>query len=289
MKSKLQLCGVNNTANEVVAANLKATIERGYVLLEVQADQHRPVSIVGAGPSLAHTYKKLVGDVIACNSAHDFLLSKGVIPKYAMVWDAHPVMKGILTPHKDVKYLIASRCHPSLFEVLKGFDVSVWHALGDEFLESVLHGRRESLVTGGSSSVTRAMSLAGMMGYTTEMHLFGADSSYADGKTHVNGSLVDQTKISLECCGKWFDTAPWMALQANDFKVLAPMIKANGIRIVVHGTGLIPYVASIMKFETPDLKVSLYEKIRREVYGFARLYQELRSSPQLLGGSHAGI
>ena len=57
----------------------------------------------------------------------------------------------------------------------------------------------------------------------------------------------------------------------------------------MHGTGLIPYVATFMGIETPDLKVRWYEKLRREMHALILLYLDLRKSPQLLGGSNAGI
>lgn len=288
---RLVLQGVTNTKDEVVLGNIDATFERGYTPLQFEKSYQGPVSIVGAGPSLSWTYKDIVGDVIACNSAHDFLIGKGVIPRYAMIWDAHPVMAKILTPHKDVTYLIASRCHPSVFKMLEGFKVLVWHPLsGDDYTERLLikHNRMEPLVAGGSASVTRGTFLAGMMGYTKEMHLFGIDSCYADGGSHIAGSIVQQQKMKLRVCGEWFWVAPWMAMQAGDFKVLAPILKANGVRLVIHGTGLIPYVATFLDCETPDIKIGWYEKMRRGIHALILLFLEIRSSPQLLGGSNAG-
>lgn len=288
----LVMYGVNNTTDDIVAGNLEATFERGYKALVPAKTYQGPVSIVGSGPSIAWTYTRLIGDVIACNSAHDFLIEKGVIPKYAMVWDANPVMDKIIKrPHKDVKYLIASRCHPSVFAALEGYDVTVWHALGgDAKLQELLvkHKRMEPMIAGGSTSVTRATHVAGALGYTREMHLFGIDSCYSEGKTHVNDSIVAQQKMNIRVCGKWFTVAPWMAMQAGDFKVLAPMLKAGGVRIVVHGTGLVPYVATFLGCETPDIKVSFWERVRREAHALLLLFLELRS-PQLLGGLNAGV
>mgnify|MGYP001563716924 CR=1 FL=1 len=289
----LVIVGQTNTTADVVSSNLEATFERGYTPLVEVKEYRGPVSIVGAGPSLSSTYQDVVGDVVACNSAHDFLIEKGIIPKYAMVWDAHPIMGKIITkPHKDVTYLIASRCHPSVFAALEGHKVMVWHALGgDDGLERMLikHNRMEPMIAGGSSSVTRATHVVGALGYTKEMHLFGVDSCYAEDKTHVGGSLIDQQKMAIRVCGRWFTVAPWMAMQAGDFKVLAPLLKANGMRLVVHGTGLIPYVATFLDVEAPDVKVTWYERVRREVHAAVLLFLEVRNSPQLLGGSHAGV
>lgn len=287
----LVLQGVNNTSDDVIAGNLAATFARGYTAMQEVKDYQGPVSVVGAGPSLSWTYTDLVGDVIACNSAHDFLIGKGVIPKYAMVWDAHPVMERILTPHKDVTYLIASRCHPSVFEKLKDYKVLVWHALGGDGIEQYLidRNRLEPMVAGGSASAMRGVYLAGALGYTKEMHLFGIDSCYSEGKTHVNESIVAQNKIQLRVCGKWFTVAPWMAMQAGDAKVIFPDLQKMGVRLVVHGRGLLPYCSTFLGVETPDVKINWYEKLRREVHAVILLFLQIRNSPQLLGGSNAGV
>jgi hypothetical protein len=288
----LMMQTVLNTASDIVLENLRATFERGYtpfVASEVQTE--KPVSIVGAGSSLSDTYKDIVGDVIACNSAHDFLIGKGVIPKYAMIWDANPIMGKMITkPHPEVTYLVASRCHPSVFEGLKDFKVIVWHALGGEDIEKILIEKNllEPMIAGGSSGVTRSLFLAGALGYSKEMHLFGVCDA-GDGKTtHVMGSLIKQNFIDIRVCGKWWKLAPWMAMQAADFKTLVPILKSKGVKIIVHGKGFLPYTATFLNVETPDLKVTLYEKLRRELHALVLLYLEFRNTPNYIGGFNAG-
>lgn len=290
----LVIKGVNNTTEEVVNGNLDATFLRGYKPLLPVLEDRGPVSIVGAGPSLSWTYKDLIGDVLACNSAHDFLIGKGIIPEYTMIWDSHPIMGGVIDkPHKDVKYLIASRCHQSVFEKFKDFDVSVWHALGAEEVEKYLvkYQRNEPMIAGGSAAVTRGMFVAATMGYFKEQHLFGVDSCYAEGASHVAGTISKNDEMKIRVCGKWFSVAPWMALQAGDFKVIAPIMQSKGARIVVHGTGLIPYTATFLNVETPDIKLSVYEKyLRRPVHSLLALYEVLRNTqPPLHGGFYAGV
>ena len=288
----LSLIGVNNTSDDIIGGNLAATFSRAYVPIPYSAVSNgKPVSIVGAGYSLSWSYKDIVGDIIACNSAHDFLISKGVIPKYAMIWDANPIMKNILkAPHKDVTYLIASRCHPSVFEMLKDYKVFVWHAMGSDPVEEHLIrlNRQEPMIAGGSSSVMRALYVAAALGYTTEMHLFGVCDDNDGKKTHVIGSLIEQKFMRLRVCGKWFNTTSWIAMQAGDAKVLLPHLKNMGIRIVVHGKGFLPYLATFLGIETPDIKVRWYEKLRRELHALALLYLELRNSPNYIGGFNAG-
>ncbi len=282
-----------NTSDDIVHQNLKATFERGYTPFKASEEKlEQPVSIVGAGSSLSTTYKDIIGDVMTCNSAHDFLIGKGVIPKYAMIWDANPIMgEMIKLPHKDVTYLVASRCHPSVFEKLKDCKVLVWHALGGEDIEKYLikHQLREPMIAGGSSGVTRALFLAGSMGYSKDMHFFGVCDA-GDGKTtHVLGSLIKQNFIDIRVCGKWWKLAPWMAMQAADFKKLVPIMQANGVRLIVHGKGFLPYTATFIKgVLTPDITVSLYEKLRRELHALILLYLEFRNTPNYIGGLNAG-
>lgn len=271
----------HNTEESVRTDNIRATFARGYVRFNelMNSAKGGSMSIVGSGPSLARTYKEIVGDIMACNSAHDFLIGKGIIPKYAMFWDANPIIaKFAQKPHPDVTYLVASRCHSDLFKALAGHRVIVFHALGGEPVEQFLiqTERMEPLVGGGSSGITRGTHLAGAMGYK-ELHIFGADSCYEDGVTHVGGSVVDQKKMKLRVCGKQFITAPWMALQVADWGVLAPHIMKMGVRLIVHGTGMLPYASSFIKgVATPDIKVGLLEKLRRKVASLIVLYLSIR-------------
>ena len=144
------------------------------------------------------------------------------------------------------------------------------------------------MVGGGSAGVTRALYLAGYLGYE-KIHLFGADSSYAEGETHVTGSLVDQQRLSLRICGKMFTLAPWMALQVGDFKLLVPQMQQAGVKFTVHGTGLIPHVATFLDCDTPDIKIGRIERVTRRVQSALSVFFEVRNAPQLLGGSNAGI
>lgn len=281
VEGQIRFDSYHNTEESIRTDNIRATFERGYIRFNELMNSAKGVamSVVGSGPSLSRTYKDIVGDIMACNSAHDFLIGKGIVPKYAMFWDANPVIaKFAQKPHRGVTYLVASRCHPDLFQALDGYRVIVFHALGGEPVEKYLvaHNLMEPLVGGGSSGVTRATHLAGAMGYT-DLHIFGADSSYEEGATHVGGSIIEQKKMRLRVCGKWFTTAPWMALQVADFQVLAPHLQTLGTTLTVHGTGMLPYSASFIKgIATPDVRISWLERIYRSFSRLAVFYMQIR-------------
>lgn len=247
--------GLANT-NEDIARNIRASVALGLPQFsEIMGKKSGAVAIVGSGPSLKETWVRLKdfeGDILACNAACQFLLERGITPTYMMCFDADPLMLEFITPRKDIIHLIGSRCPPEAFEMLKGCEVYVWHAGGDRYIEEILveNGMAsEPMVNGGTAAVTRSMYLAPALGYT-ELHIFGADSSFANGDTHIRKSTTDEKRILIKCAGRIFETAPWMTVQIEDFKILAPDLRDNyGIRIVMHGDGYMQHVAKTMFFE----------------------------------------
>ena len=244
-----------NTTEQIdgnIEAVLKSVYEPFNKLIGAKSGA---VAIVGSGPSLKrnwHELKKFKGDIIACNAAIQFVSEKGITPTYGMIFDADVLTEAFVQkPNPKVTYLLASRTHPKVFETLRaaGCKIIVWHAKGDLNVERLLqkHGRMEPMIGGGSAAVTRTMFVVQPMGYGT-IHLYGSDSSYEKGvtDTHIGKSTTDEKYFQIMSCNKIFDTTPWMAQQAEDFRALVPSLQRLGIRIVVHGDGLIPTIAKEM-------------------------------------------
>jgi hypothetical protein len=243
---------------EDIDANIESALQRDYTPFnDLIGKKSGAVAIVGSGPSLKknwHELKRFKGDIIACNSACKFLLDKGVTPQYMMCFDADPLMLAFVVAHPEITYLIASRCPPQAFEMLKDCKVVCWQAGGDLHLEDLLikYKREEPMVLGGGAAVTRSMYLAITMGYNP-LHLYGVDSSFVDGDTHITQSRTVERHLAVKCNERVFYTAPWMTKQAEDFKVLAPLMqRLNGTKFIVHGDGLIPHIAKTMGFKTDE-------------------------------------
>lgn len=238
--------------HENIARNIRATLESEYrPFTDLLAPPHDGVvSIAGFGPSLKDTYTQLTGDIWACNGAHDWLIGKGIIPKFGMFWDAGDMIHKFVHPHPEVTYLVASRCHRSVFDALEGANVIVWHAAGDRDLDDLLceYRKAEPMLSGGTAAVTRAMVVATTMGYR-HIKMFGADASFTGDTTHVIKSIVEERTIEIWCNGKMFLSTPWLAGQVEDFKALAPMLRDQGCTLEFYGDGLLPYVASINGFK----------------------------------------
>lgn len=243
------------TATEVeMNENVSATLKRGYesIVPYLSKELDRPVALCGSGPSLReHIEEVKKFDVFAVNSAHKFLLENGVVPKYTMIWDCDRICAQFAVPHPDTTFLIASRCHPEVFERLKGCKVVVWHACGDhnilDFMEK--NGVTEPLINGGTTGITRGIYVAFAIGYR-EFHLFGGDSSYKDDQSHVAGSLVHEQRMRVMVNGgaKWFDSTPQWAAQIEEMKIMVPMFKQNaGTEMYAYDDGMMGYVMSIMR------------------------------------------
>lgn len=255
-----------NTVDDI-DRNIESALGRKYTgFQEFIGTESGAVSVVGSGPSLKENWKKLLGvdgDIIACNAACQFLLERGVVPKYMFCFDADPLMLEFITPHPDIIYLIASRCPPKTFDLLEGCKVVLWHAAGDLNLQNILErrGLMEPMIVGGSAAVTRAMVMAQTLGYS-EVHLWGCDSSFNNGDTHIRKSTTDEKRLCVLLNKRAFECAPWMAQQVEDFKVLAPPLRDwYGIKLVVHGDGLLPHIAKAMGF-----RVDGESKVRRVLY-----------------------
>lgn len=250
----LVMQGVLANSHDDIMRNINYALSQDYIPFnKLMHTKSGAVAIVGSGPSLKDTLPMLRdfdGDILACNASFKFLLDKGITPDYMFCFDADPLVSAFFTPHLDVTYLICSRCPPVAFELLKGCRIVVWHAAGDMNVEKFLidHGKGggspdiEPMIIGGSAAVTRAMCLVPPMGYRA-IHFFGADSSFANGDTHIKQSLTTERRMAVKCNGRVFEVAPWMTLQTEDLKAFVPAFMASGIELFFHGDGLMQHIA----------------------------------------------
>ena len=262
----LHMQGVLANSVEDITRNIEHSLEQDYIPFnELIGTKSGAVAVVGSGPSLKTNWQELQdfdGDIVACNASCQFLLEKGIVPTYMMCFDADPLVMEFFTPHPGITYLLASRVPPKVFETLKGCRIVVWHAAGDEKIRETLEKqqRMEPMIVGGSAAVTRAMMLVLPIGYQ-EIHIYGGDSSFANGDTHIRKSTTEERRMSIKCGDRVFEIAPWMTMQVDDLKKLAPLIKKLQIKLHLHGDGLLQYVARELGFHT-DYENSVQKHMR---------------------------
>ena len=241
-----------------IRINMRRDLPRFHKRTDYGKHKGKPVAIVGGGPSLKHTLDELCGftDIMVCGSAHDYVVSQGIKPKYAVVCSARHdpgelPSDFIKNPVSSCEYLLASCCHPAVFDALAGQNVTMWHSYAA--FEHELYDK-EPLVQGGSSVVLRALPIAILLGYY-EMHFFGFDSCFEtpeenhayDAGAHSLEHELTKVRIALpgddpEKAREFLTHVAWL-VQARDFQ---EMCKGMGhlFHPVIHGDGMI---AEIMR------------------------------------------
>lgn len=244
-------------------------VVKGRVLgNDLEARHEGRICIVGYGPSLHQTWQYLqverraFGAKIASTSgAHDFLISRGIIPDYHIDIDPRE-HKAHFTrnPHADVKYWIASCCHPKLIDNLVEHQsqVALWHVFNSDtdhkISEKTGPDPDSLLVCGGSGVGARAIHLFYALGYRS-FSLYGMDSSFdAKGEQHAGehtGKVHQEWNVRVG--GRWFRSSAALVYMArsvmDDRSMLERMSAQSGepciegttdhVEFFMHGDGLL--------------------------------------------------
>lgn len=237
---------------------IKSSVDRGLEEFGHSNPHEKEICIVGSGPSVKYQIKKIRKlkkkgcMVLAIKGAHDFLIKHKIIPHAALAVDpqTHIVscFRKKLPKGEGPVYLLASQCHPEVFDYLSDQRIILWHLLAASSAE-FLKGRLQ--VGGGSTSGSRGIVLAWMMGFR-KIHLFGFDSCLEGDGTNKLRKITgerwggkkkngkNEVIMELVCEGKTFYTDPAMAAQANEIQDVFQMLE--GSKFKAYGKGLIQTV-----------------------------------------------
>ena len=164
-----------NTSPDVMAKQIEFNLSRKDIEVFIGQEAHTGKAlIVGGGPSLVEVLPKIRqmktrGAVIfALNGTHDWLIERGLVPDFHVMLDARQKnVEFIKTPNKKVTYLIASQCHPDVFDALEGYHVVQWvgwthdaEEIADRHPDIPL-----TIVGGGNTVGLKAMCIAHLWGF----------------------------------------------------------------------------------------------------------------------------
>lgn len=204
----------------------------------------RKISIVCYGPSLKKTWKQIKRPIMTVSGAHDFLISKGIVPDFHMDCDPreHKV-KMLKKPHKSVHYMMASCCHPTMWEKMKGQHVTLWHLLNGEETEKWMRQERpgydtKNMIGGGSTAGMRAIELCGAMGFR-KFNIFGMDCSFEKDGHHAGehlGKVQNEILITVGRGGREFLTSPQMKEAAQEME---KFVMTYDVEVTLYGDGLV--------------------------------------------------
>ncbi len=235
------------TRGEQMAAALKVGKERGWKQMVRKPHGNGMISIVCYGPSLAETYKSIKRPMMTVSGAHDFLISRGIVPDYHMDCDPRDHKADLLKhPHKDTKYLMATCVHPKMWDTLKEHQVELWHLHQGEATDQWLNENDPGAnrLGGGTTAGARAMEVASMLGYK-RFEIHGMDCSYRGEHRHA-GKHGGKPQSAIECNvgGRWFTSSPQMIEAARE---IIQFISNYDVELFFHGDGLQQHMVRTFK------------------------------------------
>lgn len=220
--------------------------------------EHDAVAVmVASGPSLLgqldsiRKERALGRPIIAIKGAHDWLIEHDLVPDYAVAIDPQEHRWDCFKrKHPSVRYMIASQCHPAMFEHLAGMQVFLWHTF---IKKGQTFPRDRPLIAGGTTTGLRALTLFHTMGFR-QFELYGYDSCLKDGVLRFDGSSSLQANVIPIVVGEGdarreFLCNPSMAAQAKEFERCYDVMP--DAQINVHGGGLIAAIVAERAKITP--------------------------------------
>jgi uncharacterized Rossmann fold enzyme len=198
------------------------------------------LTIACYGPSLTDTWRDMRQPILSVSGAHDWLIRKGVIPRYHVEVDPRPHKAKMLTLANDTtEYVIASCCHSDVFKALEGRKVVIWHL--DNGRESrswaSMRDPGTAVISGGSTAGLRAFEVAHALGYRA-LDVHGMDCSFRGKQQWAgehSGKLKPVTVIKLDGSPRLYETDPLMIQAARE---AVKFWRTHDVPMKVRGTGL---------------------------------------------------
>ena len=259
--SELVKNGVINVGNELIRDNIRSSIKRELMTLRPYDKQDTTVMVLAGGPSLDEfkdeiIAKRLAGIVlVTVNGAYNWAIENGLFPSAQIIVDAQEHNKRFVAPLvSGCKYMIASQCHPVVFDALPPEQTLLWHSAIEPEVSKELDehysakGEAWYPSIGGSTVMLRALPLLRMLGYY-KFEIYGFDSCMQGDKHHAytqeenDGDSNPARLVKVTCGSEVFSCTSWQASQAQEFMDLIHVI-GDEVELDVAGTGLI---SSIIK------------------------------------------
>ena len=264
-KTELIVKTKNCVPDEHVRANIhySTTLQKEWI---PQIEPHRSTAIFcSGGPSLEQSFDEIkrlsaLPDhyVFCVKHAHDRLINAGIIPWGCFLLDPRGhVQDFIENPHPEIRYFVASMCHPTTWDRLleKNSKIYGYHAhvgAGEEKVIGERFGNSAFMIGGGCSSAMRGISVLFTMGFRWQK-LYGYDCCYFDPVDMTEKNKRGEPKyIEVEVLGKKFITDPEKVAQCQDFTRILEQVGAPHLE--VYGPGMVPHIwnakkAPMLKFE----------------------------------------
>lgn len=216
--------------SETLRAHVAHALGLGLAEIEPQARRRDTLSLIANGPTALDA--PLTGVTMACNGALSLFTAKGLAPTWWIACDPQELVADFLRDApEETTYLVASKCHPAVFERLRGRKVLIWHVDDDGAADLTSPAK----VPTATSVTLCAMSVASRLLGFSDIETWGWDGCYRDGRDHaVPQRHVAQTITNLVGRRRFTTTPTWCA-EAVDARL---QIIGADYRVQVRGRGM---------------------------------------------------
>lgn len=236
---------VRNTDDETIARQIAENLKLGLQNAAELPQETEPVAIICGGPSLKtqidnlRTLKNAGVKLWGVNGVPDYLEKQGISVDVHVILDAKPHNVRFLSNSKpDVRYFIASQCHPDVFALLKAENrqLYIWHG----YYEGI---QVNGVCVGGPGTVGgKAICLALLMGHK-QQYIFGMEGSYLGEAHHAYEQAENNGQLNVFCkvAGREFFCPRWGVHQAEQFIEMLPHLIEEGAQMTLFGDGLLQW------------------------------------------------
>lgn len=196
---------VGPVSEETLRENVRAALKSEFPL--VQRRPVRRLAVVGGGPSVAEHLNELAqfdGEIWGINQTAQYLLDHEINCTLFVIDPSEEIAAHTVGVEKA---LVASICHPKVFEGLKGKDVRIFHV--DPY-----NAGKGLCVIGGPSAATRAPMLAAAMGYE-EVTWYGCEGCFSDQTHAYRDEPQFDRQLIVKAGGKHYRTRPDLLLTSE--------------------------------------------------------------------------
>ena len=251
-KEEVIMDGEVNTQLEIVRGHIRENAKTDYQLVHPHPLQDTEVMMICGGPSLNDYTDEIIEarakgmPIITTNGTYNWAIANGMTPSMQLIIDAREFNGRFVRPVvDDCKYVIASQCHPSVFEGLPLDRTYIWHVTLIEEVSDLLDELYELWFPcpGGSTVTLRGLCLLRMLGFH-KIHMYGFDSCYRENEHHAyeqSENNYKSRKIPISVGGKIFWCDGWMYSQAKEFMQMVGKF-GDEIKLDVKGDGLIAHI-----------------------------------------------
>lgn len=243
----LSMLIVSNTSDEDLERNIRSSSAKYDNWMQLSEAHDGVAVMLGGGASINDNVEEIRAlkdsgaTIFAMNAASQWARGHGIEVDYQVIVDAKEETSSLVDSGAN-EHLFASQCNPKTLERAK--NLTLWHLeIGgvEEYFPPERVKRGGYVLLGGGASVgNSALCVAYSQGYR-DLHVFGYDSSYQDGKSHAYSQPMNEFMPTTDVtwAGKTYTVSVAMKAQAEKFQITSQSLKNAGCKFHVYGDGLL--------------------------------------------------